>query len=79
MSGQFRKCHIPSDLLQECTPGPLLGEWSLKTARDYYPSSPLLFVLVQCVAAALGMFSLSLGCITNNGLTYVPLINTSAD
>lgn len=58
-----------------------MGECSLKTARDYYPSSPLLFVLVQYMADAHGMLSLSpsLSCITNNGLTYVLLINTSAD
>lgn len=37
--------------------GPLMGEWSPKTARDYYPSSPLLFVLVQSTAPALGMLS----------------------
>lgn len=37
--------------------GPLMGEWSPKTARDYYPSSPLLFVLVQSTATALGMLS----------------------
>lgn len=30
-----------------------MGERSLKTPSDYYPSSPLLFVLVQCAAAAL--------------------------
>jgi len=49
VSGQFRKCHFSSDLHR----GPLMGERSLKTPRDYYPSSPLLFVLVQCAAAAL--------------------------
>ena len=65
--------------------GPWWEKWPLKTARDYYPSSPLLFVLVQWAAAALGMLlslSLSLSpqsCITNNGLTCVPLINTSAN
>lgn len=57
VSGQFRKRHISSDLLRERTQGPLMGEWSPKTARDYYPSSPLLFVLVQYTAAALAMLS----------------------
>lgn len=45
-------------------------------ARDYYLSSPLLFVPAWLKHAA---HSFSLNCIPNNGLTYVPLINTSAD
>lgn len=78
VSGQFRKCHISSDLLRERTQGPW---WVNGPSRQQgiithpHLCSLFLYSIRQQHLAC----SLPQSCITNNGLTYVPLINTSAD
>ena len=82
--------HLPSEPFFRRTQGPLMGEMAPQDSKGLLPilTSALCSCTVRDCSTWHAPLSLSLSlsvslspqsCITNNGLTCVPLINTSAD
>lgn len=80
VSGQFRECHAASDLLRgKRARGTPDGQTVPQDGERLLPI--LTSALCSRTVYGCGVWHAPSikSCITNNGLTYVPLINTSAD